>query len=121
MIIYCSRDLIFATKIRSTAEALGVASKPARDAGMLDDKIEMAGEAGPAAIMVDMDMGDDAIALIKQAKAKAGKSPVIAFGSHVATELLQAAGEAGADEVIPRSRFTALLPSLIQRAAEAEG
>src|SRR5258708_25685616 len=40
-------------------------------------------------------------------------TPVIAFGSHVATSRLQAARDAGCTEVMPRSRFSADLPELL--------
>ncbi len=60
---------------------------------------------GPVhAIMVDLDLADTAIALIQQAKQHATPPAVIAFGSHVATDLLQAARAAGADDVLPRTR-----------------
>jgi hypothetical protein len=40
---------------------------------------------------------------------------VIAFGSHVATARLQTARDAGCDEVLPRSRFSAELPELLRK------
>ena len=41
--------------------------------------------------------------------------PFVAFGSHVDTEALAAAGAAGCDPVLPRSKFSAELPDLIRR------
>jgi hypothetical protein len=39
----------------------------------------------------------------------------VAFGSHVQTERLQAARDAGCTNVLPRSRFSASLPELLQQ------
>lgn len=36
----------------------------------------------------------------------------IAFGSHIETEKLAAAAKAGVKEVVPRSKFVAILPTL---------
>jgi len=40
---------------------------------------------------------------------------VVAFGSHVAAEVLQAARQRGADFVMPRSMFSASLPALLEK------
>ncbi len=117
MIIYCCRDLIFATKIRATAEALGVVTRPVRDARMLQHRLERVddGKANDpvTAFMLDLDTGDDGLALLEQVKRFDPAIPAIAFGSHVATDLLRDARERGADLVLPRSAFTARLPELL--------
>jgi hypothetical protein len=41
--------------------------------------------------------------------------PTLGFVSHVRTDLIQAAQQAGADEVLPRSAFTAQLPEILER------
>jgi DNA-binding NarL/FixJ family response regulator len=62
-------------------------------------------EAAAAASVVVVDLGRagalDAIAAV------AGTVPVVAFGSHVDTDLLAAARAAGATVVLPRSRLFA--------------
>lgn len=45
--------------------------------------------------------------------------PIIAFGSHVETEMLKDARKAGADTVVARSRFSSALPQLLQENARA--
>jgi hypothetical protein len=131
MIVYACRDLIFATKVRATAEALGLASRPARDAAALHQRLmcvdDGKGHAAVTGVLIDMDLGAEALALIRQAKtvlpaipgrpAVPGVPGVVAFGSHVATELLDAARAAGADFVLPRSQFTANLPAILERLA----
>jgi hypothetical protein len=127
MIVYACADLIFASKVGSTAEALGIVSRPARDAAALQRRLlrvdDGKGHDPVAGVVIDMDLGDVALALIRQAKAapaETGGGPtVVAFGSHVATELLGAAREAGADIILPRSQFSANLPAILERLAGA--
>jgi DNA-binding NarL/FixJ family response regulator len=117
--VYCTTDLIFATRIRSTAESLGVPARPARDTAALDNRLRRVddGKANDpvTGVMVDLEMGEAGLGLIEQVKAFDGGIPVVAFGSHVATELLQAARRRGADFVMPRSQFTMLLPDLLRQ------
>ena len=110
MRVYCCSDLIFATKIRSTAEAVGAPTRPAREAEKLGTLLE---EEDVALVLVDLEL-DEAESLIRQAKDHASQPRVIAFGAHVARERLQAAEAAGADRVMPRSTFTQELPELLQ-------
>ncbi|MFW6045661.1 MAG: hypothetical protein ACOC8O_02255, partial [Natronomonas sp.] len=63
------------------------------------------------AVMIDLELGEAGLGLIRQAKQHAGAPAVIAFGSHVAKEVLDAARNAGADQVLPRSAFTTKLPA----------
>lgn len=119
MIIYCCPDLIFATKIRSTAEALGVPSRPARDSEALQKRLDRVDDGKlnepVTGILIDLEMGQAGLALLEQAKRHDLTIPVVAFGSHVATDILHAAREKGADFVMPRSMFTANLPSILER------
>ncbi len=125
MIVYACQDLMFATKIRSTAEALGIPSRPARDVAALEARLERVDDGRlnlpVTAVMIDLELGDAALDLIARAKALQAQLPVIAFGSHVAAALLQRAHDLGADFVMARSQFTATLPDLLRRfGAEAD-
>ena len=64
-----------------------------------------------------MERGDVALAIIDAIKAHADGAniPVIAFGSHVAVEVLAAARAKGADAVMPRSQFVVQLPELLKK------
>jgi len=118
MIVYCCADLIFATKVRSTAEALGVATRPIRDAAMLAARLDRVedGKANDAvtAVFIDLEAGPHTLDLIAQAKAHHAAPPVTAFAGHLLTDLLLAAQQRGADQVLTRGAFTAQLPALIQ-------
>ena len=119
MIIYCCQDLIFATKIRSTAEATGASSRPARSSETLDQRLNQVDDGKlnepVTAVFIDLDLDQTALAFIEQVKAHDSNHPVVAFGSHVATVLLQAAHDRGADFVMTRGQFTANLPTILQR------
>ena len=123
MIVYACTDLFFATRIRSTAESLGVTTRPTRDVEALQQRLDRVDDgkanAPVTAVMIDLELGETATALIRQAAAHAAAPTVIAFGSHVAKDVLQAARDAGADEVLPRSAFTAKLPDMLTHYGEA--
>jgi len=80
---------------------------------------EMEKEA-PKLVMLDLNARADAvgaIARVKQAAARAGSEiAVIAFLSHVQTELAERAKAAGCEAVMPRSLFTRDLATILGRA-----
>jgi CheY-like chemotaxis protein len=108
-----SRDLIFTTKMITTARGLGlrvvVVDDPATAAGLIE-------RWRPRAVFFDLASRDlakpEALAAYKRL---APETPFLAFGSHVDTAALAAAKDAGCEVVLPRSRFTSELPALIQR------
>lgn len=119
MIVYCCPDLIFATKIRAAAESLGIVSRPARDAGALQRRLDQVDDGRPndpvRGVLVDLDLQEPGLALIEQARHHDPDIHVVAFGAHVLAGLLQAARERGADFVMPRGTFTASLPDVLHR------
>lgn len=119
MIVYCCADLIFATKIRSTCDSLGVVSRPARNTEMLRNRLNRIDDGKPndkvTLVLVDLEIGEPALALIADARAHDANLPVIAWGPHVAVDLLNRAGESGASHVMARGSFTAQLPQIIER------
>jgi hypothetical protein len=119
MLIYCCADLLFSTRIRATAEDTGVPSRPARDAEALTKRLNRVDDGKlnepVTGVMIDLDLGDAGLALLKTVKAFDANILVVAFGAHVAVELLQAAREAGADFVMPRGTFVTHLPDLVKR------
>ncbi|XAL99985.1 hypothetical protein OT109_01095 [Phycisphaeraceae bacterium D3-23] len=129
MIVYCCADLIFATKIQSTCDALGLTARPARNEAMLQKRLDRVEDGKPngavAAVLIDLDRGDEALPLIAQCKQHAVPPTVVAWGPHVLVDLLKQAKKAGADEVMTRGSFTANLPALLQQlssaAAETKG
>ncbi len=106
-------DLFFVTRVKGTADALGVPLSVTRTVEGL-----IAAASGAGLVIVDLNAtGTDPVEAIRAVKALADTPPVVAYLSHVQTELAQQAREVGADLVLPRSAFTARLPELLQKAA----
>ncbi|HMN40325.1 MAG TPA: hypothetical protein PKE29_05730 [Phycisphaerales bacterium] len=135
MIVFCAADLIWASRIKSTADSLAIPCRPARNPDMLLARL---GDSPVRALIVDLDAGPvafDLIRLIREHEATptdlsanppaAPQTPcadrprirVLAFGPHVATDLLTAAKAAGADALLARGAFGARLPQILQSLA----
>ena len=107
-------DIFFASKIRGTAEQLNITAEFARTADALFDaaKTEV-----PSLIILDLHAAQlDPFALAARLKndEQLRNVPIVAFFSHVETELQRRALEAGVDQVLPRSAFTKRLPEILR-------
>ena len=106
-------DLFFASKIRGTAEQLNVTVEFAKKAGSLYD---LAKAETPDLIILDLNSERlDPLSLAKDIKAdeQLRGVPLVGFLSHVQTDLLRLAQDAGVDQVMPRSAFTARLADIL--------
>ena len=106
-------DLLFASKIRGTAEQLNVTVEFAKKAGTLFD---LAKAETPDLIILDLNSERlDPVGLAKDIKAdeQLRGVPLVGFLSHVQTDLMRLAQEAGVDKVMPRSAFTARLADIL--------
>jgi len=116
MLVYACPDLLFATRIRATAEAHGLPSRPARNREALLKRLDRVddGKANDAVsvVVVDLDLEGEAIAMIEMAATHAAKPDVLAYGPHVATQLLAEASQRGAKRVLTRGSFTQQLEAL---------
>jgi CheY-like chemotaxis protein len=105
-------DFFFANKITGTAQALGIAVK---EVASLDAAKRQATADGVRLIIVDLNAPGIDVAELIAALPEQNRPAVIAFDSHVNTERLQSARDAGCNQVLPRSRFTAELPEILRR------
>jgi hypothetical protein len=106
-------DMIFASKIRGTAEALNVTVNFARSE---DSLFDMAKADVPSLIILDLhSTRPDPFAVAARLKAdeQLRDVPIVAFFSHVEVELQRRALEAGIEHVLPRSAFTMRLPKIL--------
>jgi DNA-binding NarL/FixJ family response regulator len=110
-------DFLFRSKIRAVAKHVGVdvtfAQTPA-------DILTQARELRPALAIFDLNsVKADPVATIAALKADASLAGIraIGFASHVHTDLIAAAREAGADEVMPRSAFAGHLADILRSGA----
>lgn len=105
-------DIFFQARISGTAKQVGVELKMF---GASDALVAAAGVGGEL-IVIDLNARADAIGALNQLREAGNQTPVIAFLSHVQTELAERAREAGCTEVMPRSKFTQDLATILGRA-----
>jgi CheY-like chemotaxis protein len=106
-------DMFFASKIRGTAEHLNVTVDFARTE---DGLFDYAKAETPSLIILDLhETRFDPVRLAARLKAdeQLRDVPVVAFFSHVETELRRKALEAGVEHVLPRSVFTQHLGQIL--------
>jgi len=110
-------DLFFVGKLSGTAKQVGATLQTTSAASF---SLDAARREKPALIIFDLNATTaNTLDLIRQLKAdpELAAIPVVGFFSHVQVELMRAAQEAGCDEVMPRSKFTATLPDLLRHFA----
>ena len=119
MILYCAADLIWATRIKATADSLGIPCRPVRSVEMLEARLA---DSDVRAVIVDLDAPEVSLAVI-QALRGTSQTPardpdrritILAFGPHVAIEVFQQAREAGADRVLARGAFDRAVPQILK-------
>lgn len=114
-IVLVCQDLIFSTKIKGTAQALGL---PLAVVG--STAAVAATSLAPDLVIVDLSSppttSEDDLRSLRERLGEAAR--LIAYGSHVEVERLGAARRAGCDPVLARSEFTARLPALLQGLVE---
>jgi CheY-like chemotaxis protein len=107
-------DLFFQMKIAETAKHLGVEFKVAStgDAllGLLEPPTKL--------VIIDLNARNQPVATIEMLRATKKELPVVAFLSHVQTELAAQARAAGCSDVMPRSVFTQNLAAILQAAKD---
>ena len=106
-------DLIFATKLSSTGSSLRVGVTIVRTPSQLWDQLQAG---GVRLVLIDLSAEGDPLDAIRRSWGDAASPRIVAFGPHVEADLLAAAREAGASEVLARSAFSKRLPALLQQA-----
>jgi CheY-like chemotaxis protein len=107
-------DLFFQMKVAETGKHLGVEFKVAGNGEVLAGMLE----APTKLVIVDLNAKSEPVATIARLRATHKELPIVAFLSHVQTELAAQAKAAGATEVLPRSVFTQNLAKILQAAKD---
>jgi CheY-like chemotaxis protein len=107
-------DLFFQMKLAETAKHLGVEVKIAADGDALLALLI----SGPKLVIVDLNARNRPVEAIERLRAAKNGVRVVAFLSHVQTELAAQARAAGCDQVMPRSSFTENLASILSHAKD---
>ena len=106
-------DMLFISKIRATAESVGVTVKFARS---IDAACEAATQNAASLIIADLQVHScDPFALAERLKSSdlLKRVPLVGFFSHVETTLLHRAEASGYDRVMPRSLFSKNLAEIL--------
>jgi DNA-binding NarL/FixJ family response regulator len=109
-------DLFFLAKVHETAKHTGVTLETA---GTGEQLLKAAAASPAALIIVDLNARQGAIEAVERlcaANAPGNPRRVIAFLSHVQTDLAQRARSAGCQDVMPRSKFTLDLAEILREA-----
>jgi CheY-like chemotaxis protein len=106
-------DLFFQAKVIETAKHLGVELRICGTSDALLGEIE---KQSPRLILVDLNARSEPVTTIERLPASAREIPLVAFLSHVQTDLAERARAAGCREVMPRSVFTRDLATILARA-----
>jgi hypothetical protein len=121
-IILLCRDLIFATKIQGTAQALGIRVKTVSNVSAATESLTERDPAHPPTLVL-VDLGEatwnspENLSKIRAA-VRPNQAVLCGFGPHVDTASLAAAAKAGFNQVLPRSQFSATLPVLLRKLAQ---
>jgi DNA-binding NarL/FixJ family response regulator len=110
-------DLLFSSKIRTTAKLAGVELTFARTPSEI---LEQARALRPALVIFDLNSTKaNPIETVTAMKRDAGLASIrtLGFVSHVHTGLIDAAREAGIDEVMARSAFAGRLADILLAAS----
>ncbi len=117
MVLAVLDDLMFTSKIRTAATQLGV---PVAFARSLDAAVAEMRKAAPAVVILDLNSSRiDPLSIVSTMKSDPALSaiPTVGFVSHVQSDVIQAARQAGVDEVLARSAFTMRLAEILSRTA----
>ncbi|MDE2755289.1 MAG: hypothetical protein OXU26_10545 [Acidobacteriota bacterium] len=112
-VLVLADDLFFSSKIASTARLCSV---PARLLKTPRELLKFADPKRVKLVIIDLNgRTTEPVRAIEELKGAPGGDaiPVLAFFSHVQTELAEEARKAGARWILPRSAFSARLASLL--------
>jgi len=115
MILAVLDDLLFTSKIRTTANQLGVPIAFARSS---ETALSDMRKSPPSLVIFDLNnLRTDPMGIVAAMKADPALAqiPTVGFASHVQTDVIEAARRAGVGEVLARSAFTQQLPEILGR------
>ncbi|MFH1303862.1 MAG: hypothetical protein ABIK07_22615 [Planctomycetota bacterium] len=116
IVILCS-DMLFLSKITGVAKLLGFSFCTALSSKKAAEYLT---EEGSQLILIDLTTPNLNWELLASIHHRNPHLVSIAFGPHVDTDLLEQAKAAGCTQVLPRSKFSAQLPQLLQAAFESD-
>lgn len=116
MILAVLDDLMFTSKIKTTANQLGVAVAFARSA---DGALAEMKKSTPSLVILDLNNGRiNPLGIVADMKQDPSLASVrtVGYASHVQVDVINAARAAGVDDVMARSAFTQNLAAILSNA-----
>jgi CheY-like chemotaxis protein len=117
MVLVVVDDLMFRSKISTTAKAVGVTIAAATTA---DAAVARARELSPSLVILDLDgVRTQPFEVLRRFAEEPDlvSIPTLGFVSHVHADVIRQARALGIGEVLARSAFVATLPDILSRAA----
>jgi CheY-like chemotaxis protein len=115
MILAVLDDLMFTSKIRTTANQLGITVAFARSA---DAALAEMRKSAPSLVILDLNNPrTNPLGLVESMHQDPALAavPTVGYASHVQVDVINAARAAGVGEVLARSAFTQQLAEILQR------
>ncbi len=116
MLLYLASDLMWATRIKALADDLKIPARPVRSIEMLDARLA---DSPVQAFIVDLE-SEVAIQLISHLRAVRPDIQITCFAPHVKKDTMQAARDAGAQQVMPRGAFDANMATILRDLADTK-
>ena len=116
MILALVDDLFFSTRIAGVAAQFGIPLKVVTSRQDLLDVLPQ----GPDKIILDLNCGScDPVEIIREVRSLYPAVSLVAFASHVQSERIEVARQAGCNQVVARSYFTAHLPEILKGSVDS--
>jgi CheY-like chemotaxis protein len=115
MILAVLDDLMFTSKIKTAAKQLGATVGFARSAS---DALGQMRTSAPSLLVLDLNCARaDPLGLVSSMKQYPALAaiPTLGYVSHVQTQVIEAARQAGVDEILARSAFSDQLADILRR------
>jgi DNA-binding NtrC family response regulator len=106
-------DLFFQAKLMETAKQLGIDLRVCTTPEAL---VSESAKNSPRLVVIDLNARANALTAIAEMRKSAPTIPLLGFLSHVQVDLAEQARQAGCAEVMPRSKFTRELATILGRA-----
>lgn len=106
-------DVFFQAKLLETAKQVGVEVRACSTAEAFAAAVA---QSAPRLVVVDLNAASNPLQTFERLRANGASIPSIGFISHVQVELAERARAAGCGEVMPRSKFTQNLATILARA-----
>jgi DNA-binding NarL/FixJ family response regulator len=106
-------DLFFQSRLLETAKQVGVELRACSTADALAAEIS---ERAPRLVIVDLNARNNPIEAVRRVRSLGREIPLVAYLSHVQTDLAESARAAGCSHVMPRSKFTHDLATILASA-----